>query len=751
MRRALALLLLAAAPLLAQEEGAVTLRGRVVDARTGEPIAKALVSMRDRHLEAVTDETGGFEIPGVPRGPAELYVSTVGYGLVKRTVAVPPDVATPLVISLGQEAIKRSEAMSVRAGVFDPVERGAPSQHTLDNVELKNLASVLADDSLRSVQALPGVATGDDFNATFSVRGSGFGSIGFYIDGVLTRSPFHSVRDVNDGYSLTILNGDFVDSVALVSSAPPARYGDRVSAVLNVQTRDGSREKVATRANLGAAGVSFTSEGPIGKEKKASWLVGGRKSFLDYVISRLEAEPTLVLGYYDLQGKLGYDPTGAHRLSLFVLHGDATWKEDESSDPNALERARARTDLVTGRWRWSPSARTVLTATAYLYGETARNRNGDEEILFRSDFRDAGVRADVTRTLGPRHTVEAGLLVRRLHEGAFERRFDRPSSLFRVTNQYDTSTWQPAAYAQDTWMPVPGRLSLTFGGRFDGLGLTAEKAWSPRASATLWLSPRTKLSAAFGRHYQFPSFSDLFGVAGNLELEAERSTHYVVALERLLTDTVRFGIQAYDQEEEGRLFVRDSEFRLVDGRIVAPRPRAAVDNALAGPSRGVELSLQRRSANGLSGWVSYAFGRARLRDEATGLRFDSDFDQRHTLNVYASHRMTNSLNLSAKYRYGSNVPIPGFYRSDGEDAFFLAEERNRVRVPPYSRLDVRAAKAFFYTRWKMTVYAEVSNLLNRAHYRYSGDGGVDVRTGRVFLDRDKLFPILPAAGITVEF
>jgi outer membrane receptor for ferrienterochelin and colicin len=198
------------------------------------------------------------------------------------------------------------------------------------------------------------------------------------------------------------------------------------------------------------------------------------------------------------------------------------------------------------------------------------------------------------------------------------------------------------------------------------------------------------------------------------------------------------------------LFVRDSEFRLSDGRVVVPQPGAAFSNALHGPSRGVEVSLQRRSANGLSGWVSYAFGHARLRDDATGLEFDSDFDQRHTFNAYASLRVTNTLNLSTKYRYGSNLPIPGFYREEA-GAFYLAEDRNRVRTPVYSRLDLRAARAFFYTRWKMTIYAEVSNVFDRDHYRYSGDGDIDLRTGQVFLERDKLFPILPAAGVTVEF
>ena len=92
----------------------------------------------------MTDEAGWFEIPRVPRGPAELYVSTVGYGLVKRAVDVQPDTDEPLVISLGQEAIRRSEAVSVTSGVFDPVDRDAPSQYTMDNTELTNLASVLA-------------------------------------------------------------------------------------------------------------------------------------------------------------------------------------------------------------------------------------------------------------------------------------------------------------------------------------------------------------------------------------------------------------------------------------------------------------------------------------------------------------------------------------------------------------------------------------------------------------------------------
>ena len=109
-------------------------------------------------------------------------------------------------------------------------------------MELRNLASVLADDPLRSVQSLPGVAAGDDFYASFASRGAGFASVGFYLDGVLTSAPFHTIRDSNEAYSLTILNGDVVDSMSLINGGAPARYGDRTGAVLNVETREGNRD-----------------------------------------------------------------------------------------------------------------------------------------------------------------------------------------------------------------------------------------------------------------------------------------------------------------------------------------------------------------------------------------------------------------------------------------------------------------------------------------------------------------------------
>jgi hypothetical protein len=117
--------------------------------------------------------------------------------------------------------------------------------------------------------------------------------------------------------------------------------------------------------------------------------------------------------------------------------------------------------------------------------------------------------------------------------------------------------------------------------------------------------------------------------------------------------------------------------------------------------------------------------------------------------VYASYRITQSLNLSAKYRYGSNFPIAGFYElSNG--SYFLSDVRNAERVPYYSRLDFRANKAFHFDRWKLTLYVEVLNLLARENHRYTGLNSIRP-TGEARLGHDTLLPFLPFAGLTFEF
>src|SRR5205814_2147693 len=230
----------------------------------------------------------------------------------------------------------------------------------------------------------------------------------------------------------------------------------------------------------------------------------------------------------------------------------------------------------------------------------------------------------------------------------------------------------------------------------------------------------------------------------------ERASHYTLSIEQTLNERTRVRVEAYDREDRDGIYSVDTEYRLVNGRNAGPVLAAPgrLQNNLRGHARGVEVFIQRRSVNKLSGWVSYSYGVARYRDAATNLSFYGDFDQRLTFNTYATYRLKPTLNISAKYRYGSNFPAPAYLLINGQSVS-LTDQRNQSRIPLYSRLDLRANKAFNFDRWKLTLYGEVLNALGRQNLRY--EISVDTINRRMSFDTSTMFPRLPIAGIRVEF
>jgi hypothetical protein len=172
-------------------------------------------------------------------------------------------------------------------------------------------------------------------------------------------------------------------------------------------------------------------------------------------------------------------------------------------------------------------------------------------------------------------------------------------------------------------------------------------------------------------------------------------------------------------------------------------------NALEGYARGVELLLQRRSTSGVSGWFSYGYAVNRYTDTRTGETFDGDFDQRHTVNAYGVFRLTNRVSFAAKWRAGSNIPATGYWRQDGQ-RYFVSADRNRLRVPVYSRFDVRGNRTFHLGSRRLTLFVEVLNLLGRENVRVSSPG-VNRRTGEAFELFQTMIPRVPSAGLLIEF
>ena len=184
--------------------------------------------------------------------------------------------------------------------------------------------------------------------------------------------------------------------------------------------------------------------------------------------------------------------------------------------------------------------------------------------------------------------------------------------------------------------------------------------------------------------------------------------------------------------------------------LQVPSATTRFENRLKGWSRGVELMLQRKSPDALSGWVAYSFGRTRHTDRVTGKTFDGDFDQRHGVTLFGRYLVSDRMSVNARWRFGSNRPIVGYLERRAPDVYFVSATRNTVRVPVYSRLDIRADRTYQWGGRRLTLFGEVINVLNRENLRQVPPG-IDGRTGRAFEPLDVMFPIVPSVGLTLEF
>lgn len=738
---------------LSQQVQTFALRGRVVVARTGEPIAKVRIIANAAEQSTTTDDNGEFTLHDIPAGQVDLYITTVNYGLVKKTITLKAGENELFLIALNEDAAALTEKVTITADPYETGETNAASEQTLNKRELQTLASVLLGDPVRAAQALPGVTANDDFRSEFAIRSAGFDRIGLYLDDVLTDNFVHTVQGgFPDTGSLSVVNADTVSSVSLMSGAFPSKYGDRTAAVLDVRSRDGNRVKPTGRVAASLSGLSGIVDGPFAGDR-GSYLFAARKSYVGYLVRRINDTNQFtnnppVLGFADVQGKALYDLSERNQAGVSVIYG--AFNYDRNRDRNLLGvnnvfRGDSRNLLLNGHWSFTRDTHFFWQTRVFGLRTSFKNVNGEETTLDDGKRTQFGGRSDVNFQASGSHRIEAGLYIRSLRVDTFSRRFDFFAGTFAVTG-FNRRGMEQGHYAQDTWSNERTGLSLTGGARLEHSGATGETLLSPRASFSWAISDAWRIRAAAGRYYQFPDFEQMFGRLGNPGLRAEGSTHYNASIERLFGDRIRLRAEVYDREDIN-LFFSLSEPRVVGNSVTFTE--FPFRNALSGHARGVELTLQRRSANKLAGWISYAYSSSELTDVGTALSFVSDTNQRHTVNVYGSYRFTETWNLSGAWRYGSGQPIPGFFRQVGS-GYFLSTNRNLTRLPDYSRADLRLSKAFLFKKWKLTLTGEVINAMNRNNVRYAGFDGFGF-DGRVFGQLDRVLPILPSAGVVIEF
>lgn len=726
-------------------------RGVVRDAAGGETLAQARVVLTcgEAVSESRSDSAGAFELAQAEAG-CSLRITLVGY----RPLTLTLTETRELELALTPDSLARRDSIEVAAGPFEVQQASSASERTLTGAELKNLAGVLMDDPLRAVQSLPGVAASNDYVAQFSVRGAPFQRIGIFLDGILLNSPFHTVQSQEDSGSLSIVNADLIEELTFHAGAPPVIYQDRSAAALDMRLREGSRQTPSVRFNAGVASSSVLAEGPLSRSGRGSWLAAVRRSYLQYLLRRANAADTMAFGFSDVQGKLAYELTPRQHVSLSFFDGASDLDRTRAQSTlgiNSIMNAGYHVTLGQAAWRYAPSSRLMLTNRLAYMRERSDLSNRLDLALGASAHREWIWNPSLVWNWRPNAPLQAGGSFRRIAEDGFSARYNFNPLALRRNDPWRGTGLRSGGFIEQGWSRGP--LTLTAGSRFDAFSLVTPGAISPHASAMLRVAPRTRLQMAWSQAVQYPAMLPLLiERMGDPRLLPERANHAIAAVEQQLGDRTRLRAEIFHRADRDLIAQPLFEPRLLaNGTIFHPPLNPLYANSVRGSARGLEIFLQRRTANRLSGWVSYAYARTWLRDGITGAAYAADNDQRHTVNGYASYRLRPSVNLSAHYSYGSNFPIPGFLRQEANGTYFLSTQRNQLRLPVYQRADIRVNKSFQWQHWRGVFFVELLNMTSHANRAYDSFSGYNTRTAQAFPYFTKLFPVVPAAGVMFEW
>jgi hypothetical protein len=291
--------------------------------------------------------------------------------------------------------------------------------------------------------------------------------------------------------------------------------------------------------------------------------------------------------------------------------------------------------------------------------------------------------------------------------------------------------WKNDGYVQDASNFFGKRLHVVGGLRLD----TAEQfdihPVSPQLSASLQVASATQLQFGVGRYneFDFPANAPFQykGCTASAEF-LQTANHFTVGVEQRIGESARLKITLFDRQDDHSL-----DFSGYNP-VTKTCSSSGFQNLDRDYSRGAQIVLQSRTANRLSGWIGYTLTYAR-QSYSHNPFYPTLEDQRHTLNIFASYRISPTVHLSGKWLFGSGFPVPS--------------NNNAIREGDYRRLDVRAEKDWAFPRWKLALYGEVLNLTNHNNRRYfytsqNLDGTFNVVTGQGL-------PIVPTAGVAFEF
>ena len=699
---------------------------------------------------AVTDSNGFFALARLSEGELSLVFERLGFATDTLLVPIGTD---SVEVFLETSAVELAEIVvqtSAAARARQRFEQSAQaSAITVDARDILRTPTFLEADVIRMIQLLPGTVAINDYTVGYNARGGEADQNLIQLDGITIFNPSHL------GGLFSTFDAQAIGDTEYLTGGFPAHYSGRLSSVLDVRTRPGSREfGVMGQISLLSSKVLVEGSLPFGN---STFLVAGRRTYADQIIKWFTSSE---LPYYfgDAVAKLTFQlPTGGTLAATGYIGRDVLDWEFEQSDPT-VESVSLRVnwgnrllglnydDWIFGKPLELSASVTEFSTTVGLFPDFARVDN---------DARLLTVKGAVSLSPGRSHDVRVG-------GGIEEYRFRYDAGSAALSTSFLDLKYRPrilSAFIDDQWRPQRW-LMIRPGLRMEAVGGGADVVtYSPRVALKALVAENFALTGSAGRYFQpihslrdhnSPwSFVD-FWIGADSLTPVGRSDHLVLGFEQWFSPDLSLTVEGYRKTFNDILNTNVADDLAVRGDEFV---------TMTGDAYGLDVLL-RKYAGDWTGWISYSFGKSMRQDPTQ--EFPPAHDRRHFLNIVVNGAGPLGSEMSLRWGFGSPLPYTqivgqwehrtyrvaanGFRDLELEPIADL--QLNGRRYPHYSRLDVSF-------RWEMGLWGGVAhpflqfvNLYNRDNvFLYNFDFTETPGVRRTVPQ----LPFLPSFGMEFEF
>ncbi len=775
-----------------------TVSGYITDKQTGETLISANVYESSNAAGSVTNLYGFYSMT-LPTDSIYLSFSYIGYQ--SQIIGIYLDKDINLDIQLDESISLQEVEITASRAVEEIQERSQMSVIEIPIGQIKRMPALLGEvDVLKTLQLLPGVQSGGEGQSGLYVRGGSPDQNLILLDGV----PVYNVSHLFGFFS--VFNADAIKDVKLTKGGYPARYGGRLSSVLEINMKEGNNQEIHGAGSIGLISSKLSLEGPIIKDKM-SFIVSGRRTYID-----LLAKPLIRRGFsasegqsgdagyffYDLNAKINYKISDKDRLYLSAYTGDDQFfvgienEDDDFADSVTSELGWGNiTSALRWNHKWSNRMFSNVSATYTRYnfrtliGTDIREFDGNGSLDSRNAFsagydsgiNDLALRVDFDFIPNPNHYVKFGGLGMRhsFTPGEFMLDADVVSNsetvfeLDTVFGQENVKALEYNFFVEDDHKITP-TLKANYGLHFSGFNVdgTNYTSLQPRISLRQLLPGDIAVKASFATMRQYVQFltNENIGLPWDQWLpttdrvKPQDSWQVALGFAKTVGKDYELSIEGYYKEMKNLIAYEEG------ASLFSVNPWEDQVTQGEGKSYGAEVFMQKKYGR-FTGWLGYTLSWSwrRFDDKNFGEWYPFKFDRRNDISLVGVYELNDRITFAATWVYGTgnavtfaNSQLPVILPPDSfERDVQYFNGRNSNRLPSYHRLDINVdftkVKKRHTRIWSIGAYNAYSRknpfFVNfETEFERQQDGSVEPKT---VLRQYSLFPIIPSVSYRFEF